>query len=58
MSTLVSGNCVLEAQTERTILPLLDGTRDHSTLAHELGTSPDAVQRVLLALARNGLLSG
>ena len=57
LSTLVSGNCIVGEETERTILPLLNGTRDHNALAVQLGAPRDGVQQALLGLARHGLLS-
>jgi SAM-dependent methyltransferase len=57
LSTLASGNCILDQEAEARFLPLLDGTRDRKTLARELGVSPDTLQQALLALARHGLLS-
>jgi hypothetical protein len=56
VSTLTSGNYILDEEMERTILRLLDGTRDRHVLARELGTSHDAVQELLLVLAQAGLL--
>ncbi|MDQ6744502.1 MAG: class I SAM-dependent methyltransferase [Actinomycetota bacterium] len=56
LSTLVPSNHSLEKESERRLLTLLDGTRDRSELAGELGESPTVVEAALSQLARDGLL--
>lgn len=56
LSTLIPGNLPLEGETDRRLLPLLDGTRDRAALAAQLDIAPDALEQVLQRFARHGLM--
>ncbi len=58
LTTLRGENRVLEEPLERALLARLDGTRDRARLADELEAQPEAVERALARLARDGLISG
>lgn len=56
LTTLLADNTVLDDPLERSLLPLLDGTRDREPLAVGLDASPDELDGALASLARRGLL--
>jgi SAM-dependent methyltransferase len=58
VSSLLHGNVRLEDELEPRLLPLLDGTRDHDELAHELAVPIEDVAGALERLASVGLLVG
>jgi SAM-dependent methyltransferase len=56
LSTLLPGNCLLESELERRLLPLLDGSRDRASLAVELELAPEQLEEALTSLAGHALL--
>ncbi|MFZ0044061.1 MAG: class I SAM-dependent methyltransferase [Solirubrobacteraceae bacterium] len=56
LSTLLPGNVSLDGELERRLLGLLDGSRDRSQLAIELGLEAETLDGALEHLAMSGLL--
>ena len=56
LSTLIPGNLVPDDETDRQVLPLLDGTRDRPALCAQLDIAPAALERALQRLAAQGLM--